>query len=117
MRSIACLAAAALLAAGPCALRAGASSEKPLGVVSQAQHAHLGDANAAMGASVYAGDTFETETGGALRLRFGLSQLYLLASSAVTVGQNSGGAVISVTCGTVGFSSPGSGPFALDTPA
>jgi hypothetical protein len=117
MRSIACLVAAALLAAGPCARQSNASSEKPLGVVSQAQHARLDDTNAAMGASVYAGDAFETESGGMLRLRFGLSQMYLLASSAVTVGENSGGALVSVTRGTVGFSSPSSERFALDTPA
>jgi len=117
MRLFASLAAAALVAAGPCALRSNASHEKPLGVVSQAQHARLDNSSAAMGASVYAGDTFETEGGGTLRLRFGLSQMYLLASSAVTVGEDSDGALVNVTRGTVGFSSPSSGRFALDTPA
>lgn len=117
MRSIACITIAALLAVGPCTVPSNASSEKPLGVIAQAQHAHLDNATAAMGASVYAGDTFETETGGTLRLRFGSGQAYLLASSAVTVEKSSAGAVIGLTRGTVGFSSPSSGQVALDTPA
>jgi len=117
MRSIACSAAAAFLALGLFAVPANASSEKPLGVVAQAQSAHLDNANAAMGASVYAGDKFETEAGGTLRLRFGSSQIYLLASSGVTVAENSAGALIAVTHGTVGISTSKSGQVALDTPA
>jgi hypothetical protein len=117
MRPIVCSAAAVLLAAGLWTVPAIASSGKPLGVVAQAQRAHLDNANAAMGASVFAGDTFETEAGGALRLRFGSSQVYLLASSAVTVAENSSGALITVTHGTVGISSSKSGQVALDTPA
>ncbi|MGA8224073.1 MAG: hypothetical protein WB780_20670 [Candidatus Acidiferrales bacterium] len=117
MRSIACSAGAVILAVGLCTLPANASSEKPLGVVTQAQHAHLDNASAAMGASIYAGDTFETESGGTLRLRFGSSQIYLLASSAVKVAESSTGALITVTRGTVGISSSTSGQVALETPA
>jgi len=117
MRSFACSASAALLAVGLCTLPSNASSEKPLGVVAQAQRARLDNANAAMGASVYAGDTFETESGGTLRLRFGSSQTYLLASSAVTVSESSTGALITIERGTVGISSSTSGQVALDTPA
>jgi hypothetical protein len=116
MRSIVCSAAGVLLAVGLCTLPANASSGKPLGVVTQAQRAHLDNVNAAMGASVYAGDTFETEGGGTLRLRFGSSQVYLLASSGVTVAENSSGALITVKHGTVGISSSASGQVALETP-
>jgi hypothetical protein len=117
MRSIAASVFVALLAVGLCTLPARASSEKPLGVIAQAQHAHLDNANAATGASFYAGDTFATENGGTLRLRVGTTQVYLLASSAVTIGQDSGGTLITLTRGTAGFSSPSSGQLGLDTPA
>jgi hypothetical protein len=117
MRQIARSTLVALLVAGLCNLPSMGSSEKPLGVIAQAERAHLDSANAATGATVYAGDTFDTETGGTLRLRVGASQFYLLASSAATLAQNSSGAMLSLTRGTAGFSSAASGQLQLDTPA
>jgi hypothetical protein len=117
MRSIACSLCAGLLVIGLAAIPANAPSAKPLGVVAQSQHAHLDNADATMGASIYAGDVFETESGGTLRLRFGSSQIYLLASSAVKVAESSAGALVTITRGTVGISSSISGQVALDTPA
>jgi hypothetical protein len=117
MRKIARCMLVALLVGGLCNLPSLASSEKPLGVIAQAERAHLDSANAATGATVYAGDTFDTETGGTLRLRVGASQFYLLASSAATLTQNSSGALLTLTRGTAGFSSAASGQLQLDTPA
>lgn len=117
MRTIARSILVAMLVASLCNLPSMASSEKPLGVIAQAEHAQLDSASATTGATVYAGDTFETETGGVLRMRLGSSQFYLLASSAGTLAQNSTGAILTVTRGTAGFSTSPSGQFALDTPA
>lgn len=117
MRTIARSILVAMLVASLCNLPSMASSEKPLGVIAQAEHARLDSASVATGATVYAGDSFETEPGGVLRMRFGPSQFYLLASSAATLAQNSTGAMLTVTRGTAGFSTSPSGQFALDTPA
>jgi hypothetical protein len=106
-----------MLVASLCNLPSMASSEKPLGVIAQAEHARLDSASAATGATVYSGDSFETEPGGVLRMRLGSNQFYLLASSAATLAQNSTGATLTVTRGTAGFSTSPAGQFALDTPA
>jgi hypothetical protein len=107
----------ASLVAGLCNLPLPASSEKPLGVIAQAERAHLDNANASTGASVYVGDAFDTEIGGTLRLRLGTGQFYLLASSAATLAQNSSGAMLTLTYGTAGFSSVASEQLQLGTPA
>jgi hypothetical protein len=117
MRQIARYMLVALLVAGLCNIPSMASSEKPLGVIAQAERAHLDRALAATGATVYAGDSFDTDPGGTLRLRVGTSQFYLLASSGATLAQNSSGAMLTLTRGTAGFSSAASGQLQLDTPA
>jgi hypothetical protein len=117
MREIARYTLVAMLVAGLCNVPSMASSEKPLGVIAQAERAHLDSALAATGATVYAGDSFDTDPGGTLRLRVGASQFYLLASSGATLTQNSGGAMMTLTRGTAGFSSATSGQLQLDTPA
>jgi hypothetical protein len=117
MRQISRCALVAMLIAGLCNIPSMASSEKPLGIIAQAERAHLDSANASTGATVYAGDSFDTDTGGTLRLRVGTSQFYLLASSAATMAQNSTGAMLTLTHGTAGFSSAASGQVQLETPA
>ena len=117
MRKITRSTLVAVLVASLCNLSSFGSSEKPLGVIAQAEHARLDSVSAAIGATVYAGDSFDTETGGMLRLRVGASQLYMLASSAATLAQNSSGTTLTVTRGTAGFSLPAAAQLALDTPA
>jgi hypothetical protein len=117
MRQIARCTLVAVLFAGLCNFPSMASSEKPLGIIAQAEHARLDSANASIGATVYAGDSFDTDTGGTLRLRVGASQFYLLASSAATMAQNSTGALLSLSRGTAGFSSSASGQLQIETPA
>jgi len=92
------------------------ATEKPLGLVIQAQEAQIGTAALAIGTTVYPGDTVETETGGTLRLKVGGSQIYLLASSAATLSQKSDMVHALVSRGTVGFSSNGTDRFALEIP-
>lgn len=93
-----------------------AANEKALGLVLQAQEASLDNAKLAIGTSVYAGDTVETDTGGTLRLKMGTNQLYLLASSAATLAQNAAIVHAVVGHGTVGFSSTGSDKIELEIP-
>jgi hypothetical protein len=117
MRKIVPFMLVALLVAGFCNFPSLASSEKPLGVIAQAERARVDNTNASTGATVYAGDTFDTDIGGTLRLRLGTSQFYLLASSAAALAQKSSGAMLTLTRGTAGFSSVASGQLQLDTPA
>lgn len=81
-----------------------AGSDKALGVVIQTQIGRLGQANVTVGTSVYSGDSLWTDTGGTLRMKVGSGQLYLLASSAVTLGQEEGTVQAAVARGTAGFS-------------
>jgi hypothetical protein len=117
MRAIARSAMVAMLIAGLCNLPSMAAVEKSLGVVAQAEHARLDSVAVAVGATVYAGDSFDTDASGTLRLRLGSSQLYLLPQSAAKLAQSSSGAVVTLVSGTAGFSSPASGGLALATPA
>jgi len=104
MRSVARPCIAAMLA-GLLAFPGFAANEKPLGFVIQAQSAQISDAKVAIGTTVYPGDKVQTDAGGALRLRMGTTQLYLLASSSATLGQRSDALFAEVSRGTVGFSS------------
>jgi hypothetical protein len=93
-----------------------AANEKPLGLITQAQAAHLGNAAVVIGTSVYTGDTLTTDEGGTVRMRVGGSQFYLLASSSATLSANSSAVNASVDRGTVGFSSNGVDQLALEIP-
>jgi len=108
----------ALLAAGLLNLPAFAASDSPLGMVIQAEGlAHLGPTKAAIGSTVYPGDSVFTETGATMRLRVGASQVYLLSDSGASLAQVPNSMVhVIVAHGTVGFSSPANDPVALDTP-
>lgn len=93
-----------------------AANEKPLGLVLQAQEARVDAARLAVGTTVYPGDTVETGTAGTLRLKLGANQLYLLASSAATLAQNTEIFHAVVARGTVGFSSNGTDKIELEIP-
>jgi hypothetical protein len=95
---------------------ASAADEKPLGLVTQATLAQLGDAKAAIGTTVYPGDTLATDQGGMLRLKVGGSQIYLLASSSATLNQNSSAISATVKTGTVGIATTSSDPVSLEIP-
>ena len=93
-----------------------AAGVKPFGVVALADRAHVSDAAAANGATVYPGDALYTEGGGTLRLTIGKGQVYLLSSSSANLGQRAEVFTASVLRGTVGFSSLTAQQFELDTP-
>jgi hypothetical protein len=106
----------AILSVGLLNVPSFAANEKPLGLVTQAQEAHLGSANVAIGTTVYPGDTLATDEGGTVRLKVGGSQFYLLASSVATLSESSSVVSASVSRGTVGFSSNGTDQLSLQIP-
>lgn len=106
----------AVLIAGMLDMPAWAASQKPLGLVIQAQSAQVDNAVAAIGTTVYSGDAVETQSGGSLRLRLGSSQLYLMASSAATLAQNAATPQVHVLRGTVGMSTIAPDQLELQTP-
>ncbi|MGA8144912.1 MAG: hypothetical protein WB987_13580 [Candidatus Acidiferrales bacterium] len=110
-----CLVAA--LVAGMCELPAAGTSEKPLGVVVVAEHAHFAGEKATAGTTVYAGDAFDTEESGTLCLRVGTGQVFLLSDSAATFGQDAQMARVVLKRGTAVFSSPAPEQFEVETPA
>jgi hypothetical protein len=98
-------------------LPAYAANDSPLGMIIQAEGlAHLGPTKAAIGSTVYPGDSVFTETGSTMRLRVGGSQVYLLSESGASLSQGKDMVHVVVSHGTVGFSSPANDPVGLDTP-
>ena len=82
-----------------------AAGTQPLGVVLQANRAHLSAGEAQNGASVFAGDLLATEETGTLRVRLGTAQLALLPNSSAAMGQTAEGASALLERGTLIFSS------------
>ncbi len=107
----------AILALGMLNLPAHAANDSPLGMIIQAEGlAHLGPTKAAIGSTVYPGDSVFTEAGSTMRLRVGGSQVYLLSESGASLSQGKDMVHVVVSHGTVGFSSPANDPVGLDTP-
>lgn len=107
----------AILALGMLNLPAYAANDSPLGMIIQAEGlAHLGPTKAAIGSTVYPGDSVFTEAGSTMRLRVGGSQVYLLSESGASLSQGKDMVHVVVAHGTVGFSSPANDPVGLDTP-
>jgi len=107
----------AILALGMLNLPAYAANDSPLGMIIQAEGlAHLGPTKAAIGSTVYPGDSVFTEAGSTMRLRVGGSQVYLLSESGASLSQGKDMVHVVVSHGTVGFSSPANDPVGLDTP-
>jgi hypothetical protein len=96
-------------------LSAGAAVN-PMGMVVSAVNAHVAGANAASGADVYAGDYFDTESGGNLRLKLGSTQIYLRPASGAVLDENGTTMGVKLTRGTLGFSSATASRFQVETP-
>src|SRR5580658_6834900 len=75
---------ALVLVAGLASLPVLAGPSAPMGIVTSAQHAIIGNVAAIDGTSIYDGDTFSTDATGALRVRFGASQMVLGSNSEVS---------------------------------
>lgn len=106
----------AFLIAGMISLPAMAATSKPLGMVVTAEHAHLANANAAIGADIYSGDTLATDADGSLRAKVGPGQVYLLASSAATLVPREDRVEAMIERGTAGFSTSAPAQLEISTP-
>jgi len=105
-----------LLSVGMLGLPTMGASEKPLGLIIQAQDAQLESSLAAAGATVYPGDGLSTLPGGTLRLKIGGGQIYMLAQSEMRLAEVDGTVQAAVSRGTVGFSSGATDRLELQTP-
>lgn len=83
------------------------SSNPALGLVARSASAHLGNAVASEGATVYSGDYLSTEDAGSLLVRIGALSLELQASSAAHIYGAPYGAVVELNHGTVIYTTPG----------
>jgi hypothetical protein len=81
------------------------AAEKPLGMVTQSSSAWLDSAAAAVGATVYPGDTIDTEATGSIRLRAGTAQYYLMSASSSRLQPSANGINAELVRGTAGFAS------------
>ncbi|MGB8494713.1 MAG: hypothetical protein WCE53_09970 [Candidatus Acidiferrum sp.] len=87
----------------------GAGSKAPLGILTQAYDAHLNEAAAFPGLSVFEGEDISTEAEGRLGVRVGRTMVLLAGSSSATLHGIDSGAHVDLTAGTVSFSSPENG--------
>jgi hypothetical protein len=81
------------------------AAEKPLGMVTQSSAARLDSAAAAVGATVYPGDTIDTDATGSIRLRAGTAQYYLMSASSSRLQPSPNGISAELVHGTAGFAS------------
>jgi hypothetical protein len=83
------------------------SSDLGLGTVVFAQRAHIDAAQTSVGATVFAGDRVDTEPGGSLQIRSGVTRLVLSGSSRLVWGPNGDSPSATLTGGTAAFSTAG----------
>lgn len=91
-------------------------NQAAIGVITLANLAHIGKANAVGGTTVYAGDTVDTEPGGELRLMAGPGQIYLHSDSAANLLRSGAILQAALVRGTVGFSGLTDRQFQIITP-
>lgn len=106
----------ALLVSGLVGLPTMAASSRPLATVVSAQSARLANADAVPGANVYLDDDLVTGAGGSMRLAVGASQVYLLADSEATLGQDQDKIQAKMYRGTLGFSTPSPDKLEIEAP-
>ncbi len=87
------------LATGPLL---GAPTATALGTVITAERAHVGDASASVGTTVYGGERLSTEQQGSVQIRAGAARLLLLSANSATV--NEGAPSAKLLSGTATFS-------------
>ncbi len=85
----------------------------PLGTVIAAERAHVGEASASVGTTIYGGDRLSTEMRGSVQVRAGAARLLLLSSSAAIVNDNEGAPSAKLLLGTATFSTGNAHAFTL----
>lgn len=80
-----------------------------LGFVLAAQSSQIDGVAAIEGTNVFAGDTLSTAAAGGIRLQLGLNQVYMPASSSMTLANGNGGLTAVLSGGAVAFATPNGG--------
>jgi hypothetical protein len=91
----------------------GAPTATVLGTVLTADRAHVGDAPASIGTTVYGGDRLSTEQQGSVQLRAGAARLLLLSASSAVVDETEGAPSAKLLSGTATFSTGNAKAFTL----
>ena len=91
----------ALLVSGLTVFPVMAAGARPLGMVVTAENAHVSGAVASVGSDVFTGEVLQTDPGGNLRLKFGMTQIYLNSGSNATLGQEANPLRVVLTQGTL----------------
>ncbi len=78
-----------------------------LGLIAQASKAHIGDAEATDGATIYSGDFLSTENGGAFLVRVSALSFQLQSASSAHVYRTPYGAIIELNRGSILYTTPG----------
>jgi len=78
-----------------------------------ADRAHVGEAKAEVGTTVYGGDSISTELQGSVQLRAGKARLLLLSSSSAVVSDTEGAPAAKLLSGTATFSTGNANAFTL----
>lgn len=90
---------------------------RALGVVVETDRGRLDSQAAKMGADIYSCDSLDTNDGGDLRVRIGVSQIYLSAVSSAQLEDDGLTIEVLAESGTVAFTEPSTGNISVRTPA
>jgi len=90
-----------------------ATPSAAFGTVVFVNRAHVGNANASVGATVFSGDRLSTDQVGSVQIRAGAARLLLASSSAATLSQDEASPAATLTAGTATFSTANAKAFAL----
>jgi hypothetical protein len=90
-----------------------AAPSSSLGTVVYADRAHVGAAQASVGATVFSGDRLSTEQTGSVQVRAGAARLLLSSASSATFSQDAASPAAILTSGSAIFSTANSNAFAL----
>jgi hypothetical protein len=90
-----------------------AAPSASLGTVVYADRAHVGAAQASVGATVFSGDRLSTEESGSVQVRAGAARLLLSSASSATFSQDDVSQAATLTVGSATFSTANSNAFAL----
>src|SRR5229473_2329936 len=90
-----------------------AAPSSSLGTVVYADRAHVGAAQASVGATLYSGDRLSTDQSGSVQVRAGAARLLLSSASSATFSQDDASPAATLAVGTATFSTSNSNAFAL----
>jgi hypothetical protein len=101
------------LAASCTPILAATPTTAPLGTVVAADKAHVGEAGATVGTTVYSGDRVSTDLQGSMQLRAGAARLLLQSNSAAVVNDSEGAPSAKLLLGTATFSTGNAHAFTM----